>query len=175
VDDVRFLSMGKIVGAHGIKGVLKVFSYAESITSFKSGSSIIMVMDGLEKSFKIEWVKPHGKTILMALKGVSNRNQAEVLCGAELFIDRRSLEALAKGTWYWSDLIGLSVYTMEAVYVGRVTSIMRTGSNDVYVVTSDQGGKPVEILIPALEWVVREINVDEKRMRVDLPEGLQDL
>jgi len=86
-----------------------------------------------------------------------------------------SLEVLEEGVYYWSDLIGLSVFTVDDTYIGRVTSIIQTGSNDVYVVTNDDGEKPADILIPALEWVVLDIRLDQKIMRVDLPEGLQDL
>jgi len=146
--------MGKIVGAHGIKGVVKVFSYAEST---------------------INWIKPHSKTILMSLEGVTDRNQAEGLSGSELFIDRKSLKTLEAGSYYWSDIIGLSVFTVEGEYIGRVASIVRTGSNDVYVVKNKEKREPAEILIPALDWVVLEIDIDKKVMRVDLPEGLRDL
>ena len=167
--------MGKIVGAHGVKGVVKVFSYAESASSFESGSSVFLEIDGREDVFTIEWAKPRTKTILMSLEGVSNRNQAEALAGSEIFIERQRLDVLEEGAWYWSDIIGLSVYTVENEYLGRVTSVIQTGSNDVYVVKNEQGQDPAEILVPALEWVVREIDVDQKVMRVDLPEGLRDL
>jgi len=167
--------MGKIVGAHGIKGALKVYSYAESASSFKPGSSVILKTGGLEQAFTIAWVKPHHKTILVAFEGVANRSQAEELVGLELFMARESLETLEEGVYYWSDIIGLSVYTVENEYLGRVTSVIQTGSNDVYVVKNEQGQDPAEILVPALEWVVREIDVDQKVMRVDLPEGLRDL
>jgi len=175
VDNVRFLSIGKIVGAHGIKGALKVYSYAESVSSFKPGSSVILEVDGLEKTFTVAWVKPHHKTILVAFEGITNRDRAEELVGLELFIARNSLEALEEGVYYWSDIIGLAVYTVENEYLGRVASILQTGSNDVYVVKNEEGQEHAEILVPALEWVVREIDVDQKMMRVDLPEGLRDL
>jgi len=167
--------MGKIVGAHGVKGVVKVFSYAESASSFESGSSVFLEIDGREDVFTIEWAKPRTKTILMSLEGVSNRNQAEALAGSEIFIERQRLDVLEEGAWYWSDIIGLSVYTVENEYLGCVTSVIQTGSNDVYVVKNEQGQGPVEILVPALEWVVRKIDVDQRVMCVDLPEGLRDL
>ena len=175
MENVRFLSLGKIVGAHGIKGALKVYSYAESASSFKPGSSVILKAEGSERAFTIAWVKSHHKTILVAFEGVSNRNQAEELVGLELFVARESLAVLEEGVYYWSDIIGLSVFTLENEYLGRVASVIQTGSNDVYVVKNEQGQDPAEILVPALEWVVREIDVDRKVMRVDLPEGLRDL
>ncbi len=167
--------MGKIVGVHGIKGTVKVYSYADSVSSFKPGSSVILEADGLEKTFIIAWVKPHHKTVLVAFEGITNRGRAEELVGLELFIARNSLETLEEGVYYWSDIIGLAVYTLENEYLGRVASILQTGSNDVYVVKNKKGQEPAEILVPALDWVVREIDVDQKMMRVDLPEGLRDL
>jgi 16S rRNA processing protein RimM len=167
--------MGKIVGAHGIKGALKVYSYADSASSFKPGSSVILKSEGSEQVFVIAWVKPHHKTVLVAFEGVTNRNRAEELIGLELFVAWESLETLEEGTYYWSDIIGLSVFTIENEYLGRVTSVIQTGSNDVYVVNDDKGQDPAEVLVPALEWVVREIDLNKKVMRVDLPEGLRDL
>jgi len=167
--------MGKIVGAHGIKGALKVYSYAESASSFKPGSSVILKSEGSEQAFVIAWVKPHHKTVLLAFEGVTNRNRAEELIGLELFMPWESLETLEEGVYYWSDIIGLSVFTIENEYLGRVTSVIQTGSNDVYVVKNEEGQDPAEILVPALEWVVREIDLDQKKMCVDLPEGLRDL
>jgi len=175
VDDVRYLSMGKIVGAHGVKGALKVYSYAESVSSFKPGSSVILKADGGAKAFTIAWVKPHHKTVLVAFEGVTNRNRAEALVGLELFMTRDLLETLEEGVYFWSDIIGLAVYTIENEYLGGVVAVIPTGSNDVYVVKNEQGQEPAEILVPALAWVVREIDVDQKIMRVDLPEGLRDL
>lgn len=167
--------MGKIVSAHGIKGALKVYSYAESVSSFKPGSPVVLKAAGSEQAFTIAWVKPHHKTVLVAFEGVTNRNQAEELVGLELFMARESLETLEEGVYYWSDIIGLSVFTVENEYLGRVASVIQTGSNDVYVVKNEKGQDPAEILVPALEWVVREIDVDRKTMCVDLPEGLRDL
>jgi len=175
VDDVRFLLMGKIVGVHGIKGTLKVYSYAESASRFKPGNPVMLEGGGQEKTFTIAWVKPHHKTILVAFEGVTTRNRAEELVGLELFVEKNLLETLDEGVYYWSDIIGLAVYTVEDEYLGLVASVMQTGSNDVYVVKNEQGLTPDEILVPALEWVVREIDLDQKVMRVDLPEGLRDL
>jgi 16S rRNA processing protein RimM len=74
--------------------------------------------------------------------------------------------------FYWSDIIGLSVFDMAGDYIGRVTSIIQTGSNDVYVVKCPESGNRKEVLVPALAWVVKEIDLNKKIMRIDLPEGL---
>jgi 16S rRNA processing protein RimM len=165
-DDVL---IGKIVGVHGIRGTNKFKSYAESLSVFTPGRSLRM-RDKLkrEKSVEINWVKPHTRTPLIAFKGVTNREQAQALIGGELFIEESELPELNKDTYYWFELIGLEVYSTKEDYLGRITSIFPTGSNDVYIVKD----REIEILVPALESVVIDIDLDNKRMRVDLPEGL---
>ncbi|MGB9439739.1 MAG: ribosome maturation factor RimM, partial [Desulfobacterales bacterium] len=125
-------------------------------------------LGGREASYEIKWVKPHTGTPLLALKGISNRDQAKTLIGAELFIPQSELPELDEDTYYWRDLIGIEVYTQTEEFLGRIESIIETGSNDVYVVKRDEK----EVLIPALEAVVLEIDLGHNRMLVDLPEGL---
>ena len=137
---------------------------------FKPGDSILIRNNrGLEERYEINWVKPHTRTPLLSLKGVTDRSLAEALNGSELFIQKSDLPELEEGTFYWFDLIGIKVYTTDERYLGRIESIIPTGSNDVYTV---KNGKK-EVLIPALESVVVEIDLENKRMRVDLPEGLE--
>ena len=173
VDNSHLLSIGKIIGAHGIKGVIKVFSYAESTTRFTSGMSLhLKDSHGSGFALKVNWAKPHSKTILLSLEGIRNRGQAEELIGAELFIEKAALEALEEGSYYWVDLMGLAVYSLEEDYLGELSSIVQTGSNDVYVVKRMDGTTEIEVLVPALASVVKEIDLNKRLMRVDLPEGL---
>lgn len=161
--------IGKIVGIHGIKGNTKLHSYAESLAVFKSGSSILIRdLRGREAHFEINWVKPHTGIPLLSLKGITNRDEAKPLIGGELFIPQSELPELDEDTYYWRDLIGLEVYTQAEEFLGRIEAVIETGSNDVYVVKKGMA----EVLIPALESVVMEIDLQRKRMRVDLPEGL---
>jgi 16S rRNA processing protein RimM len=164
-----YVLIGKIVGVHGIKGTNKFKSYAESLTVFYPGQSIL-ICDSRNRETRIElnWVKSHTRTPLISLKGVTDREDAEALIGAELFIPETELPQLEEDTYYWFELIGMEVYTDEGDYLGLITSIFATGSNDVYVVKDDKQ----EVLIPALESVVLDIDLELKRMRVDLPEGL---
>ena len=164
-----YVLIGEIVGTHGLKGTNKLRSYAESMELFKPGRAILVrESSGRETSRKINWVRHQGRTPLLSIKGVNDRNQAEVLVGAEIFIPKAELPQLEDGSFYWFDLIGIAVYTTDDVYLGRIDSIMQTGSNDVYVVKD----KKKEVLIPALESVVVDIDLKQKRMQVDLPEGL---
>jgi len=169
VETDGFLPIGKIAGAHGIKGALKVISFAESLSVFEPGSRIHLKNEqGEGKSHTIEWVKPHRKGLLLSLEGIESRDRAESLIGAELQIEKESLPEPDDGVYYWFDIIGLSVHTTDGEYIGCVTSILPTGSNDVYIVQD----RDKEILIPALESVITDIDLEEKRMTVELPEGL---
>ena len=163
--------IGKIVGAHGLKGTNKIQSYAESLEIFKSGTILLVSSpDGNETRYEIDWIKSHSRGALLALKEVTDREQARSLIGSELYIEKAELPELEAGTYYWFDLIGLNVYTSDDRYIGRLDSIIETGANDVYVVKD--GDK--ETLIPAIESVVKSIDIESKIMRVELPDGLEE-
>ena len=163
--------IGKIVGAHGVKGTSKIQSYAESLEIFKSGTILLVSRpDGSEHRCEIDWIQAHARGALLAFKEVTSRDQAKLLIGSELFIEKAELPELEAGNYYWFDLIGLNVYTSDDRYIGRLASILETGANDVYVVKMDDR----ETLVPALESVVRSIDLESRIMRVELPEGLED-
>jgi len=169
VGDNGSLLIAKIVGTHGLKGTIKVYSYAESLSVFKPDSLILIRnTKGHEEIHAVDWANPHKQIILLSLKGITSISQAESLIGSELFISKADLPKLEDGTYYWFDIIGLSVFTIDNEYIGRVESIIPTGSNDVFVVKD--GDK--EILIPGIESVVLSIDFNRKIMTVDLPDGL---
>lgn len=167
------LHIGDVVGVHGLQGVLKIRSYAESPEIFTPDSRIVLAgPPGLREAYTIQWVKPHKKGLLMAFAEVKNRDTAESLVGTCLYIDKGGLPALDEDTYYWFELIGLSVFTDENEFLGRVESVMATGSNDVLVVKDPDKGAAGEILIPLLASVIQAVDLDEKTVRVALPEGL---
>lgn len=165
-----FLLIGEIVGAHGINGTSKLHSYCDALGLFEPGRCVLIATaEGRESSYQIDWIKPHTKTVLLSLKGVTNRNQAQALIGSSVYLDAAALPELEEGSYYWRDLIGMSVYTDENEYIGRLKSIVETGSNDVYVIE----GEKKEILIPAVESVILTVDIKQKVMRVTLPAGLR--
>ncbi len=168
------ISIAKIVGTHGLRGTCKIFCYGDGEDVFAAGRKIFLKnAAGVLASHDVDWVKPHARTLLLALEGITDRSQAESLVGCEIMIDKASLPRLAAGTYYWHELIGLAVVTIEGRPLGRLTAVMPTGSNDVYVVNSQEDGAANEILIPALKSVIVEVDLAAGRMRVDLPEGLE--
>lgn len=163
------LLIAEIVGLHGLQGVVKLRSYADSPTLFEPGRMFRLENSGGQaQTLAVAWAKPHGKGMLLAIEGVNERDTAEALIGSRLWVDKATLPDLHDGTYYWFELIGLSVYTTQDRYLGTLESILPTGSNDVYVVRDGDE----EILLPALASVVQMINIDQRRMEVILPEGL---
>ena len=92
--------MGRVVGAHGIRGSLKVRSYAESLSVYEAEEGIrVAFPDGSDRTMTVEWVKPHGRVLLMTLEGVADRSLAEGLIGSELFVDKACLPAQEEDTY----------------------------------------------------------------------------
>lgn len=163
------LLIGEIVGVHGLRGVLKLRSYADSAARFASGLQLqLEAVDGRLQYCAVSWAKPHGKGFLLALDGVEDLQAAEALVGSRLRMDKTTLPELEEDTYYWFELIGLRVYTSQGRYLGTLEAIVPTGSNDVYIVRNGDD----EILVPALAEVVRKIDKTRRRMEVILPEGL---
>jgi 16S rRNA processing protein RimM len=165
----RFISIGKITGLHGFKGTLKLQPYVESMDFFKPDTKICVRNINNELfHFTIEWIRPHKKRFLLLFKEACSFDECQGLVNAELLIERKKMPEPKEGDYYWVDLIGLSVFTMEGVFLGILEFIFPTGSNDVFVV---KNGK-TEKLIPALESVIKKIDLVGKTMHVQLPEGL---
>lgn len=163
------LQVGKIVGVHGIKGELKVHSSVESVDLLQPGNEVLLQGTGGDcQAFTVRRIRPYKNILRLAIDGIDDRNAAEEMVGADLFVPRSALPETDSDTWYWCDLIGLEVYKTDDDYVGRLTSIIETGSNDVFVINDGEA----ETLVPALASVVIDIDLEAGRMRVELPEGL---
>lgn len=168
-----FVLVGRITGAHGIRGTLKVHSYAESVALYQVGEGIrVIAPDGSLHAKVVSWVKPHGRGLLMGLETISDRNLAQSLAGSSLYVDKSRLPALEEDTYYWSDLVGLNVVDRSGAFLGLLDAVIPTPGNDVYVVKGDTAGKKGEILIPAIGDVVVRVDLENKTMVVDPPEGL---
>ena len=164
-----FLTVGKIVGTHGVRGMLKVHSYAESAEIFRLEDTVVLTdPSGGKQRVTFDTVKPHKRGLLVSLASIKNRDQARALVGSSLKVPRSSLPPVEEGTYYWADLIGLAVYTADREYLGVLERVMPTGSNDVYVIR-DNGS---EVLVPALATVVSAVDLERRMMTVKLPEGL---
>ncbi len=165
--------VGKVSKPHGIKGQLKIFPYSGSIENFKSYSRVLLSFADQQPSCWFDVVHAsvsQGKFAVLSLKGVRSRSEAEALAGAEVWVDQDELPPLADNEFYWQDLIGKDVITVDGVRLGKVTNLLATGAHDVLVVAE----KGREYMIPAVDQFVLELNEDDVLV-VDPPEGLLEI
>jgi 16S rRNA processing protein RimM len=132
--------IGKIVNAHGIRGMLKVFSEVEDALLTLGSRVHILFADGKTETCTIQEVIRQQRKLLVLFQEVKNRTQAETLIGASMFLDRLFFPSLEKNVYYWFDIQGLNVFNEKNEYLGIVESIIATGSNDVYVVKKQKRG-----------------------------------
>ncbi len=168
----NLLLIGKVVKPHGIRGWIKIKAYSESAATFSEVESIFVhTTDGELKEWELVSVKPYkGDFLLMELKGVDDRNKAEELRNADIYIKKDLLQK-EEGEFFWYELIGLKVYLVSGRYLGKIEQILPTGSNDVYIVKE----KDKEYLIPAIEDVVKDVDIEGGKMIIEPLEGLLEL
>lgn len=168
-----FIEIGKVIGAHGIHGALRVYSYAESPDRFAAPGPIHLVdLEGRLVSCTVVWSQAHKQVVRLALTGIDTREAAAARTGWRVCMAKKDLPPLETETYYWSDLIGMAVHAVDGEFLGQVVQIIPTGANDVYVVETPAGHPVAEILVPAIGSVVVDIDVQRRCMRVNLPEGL---
>lgn len=166
------IPLGKIIGTHGIRGELRVHAYAgESSALLTARSVIVRAPDGTESVLSIAGARLNGKKLLLSVKDVNNINQVLHLVGRELHVPREQLPEPDADEYYWNDLLGMRVITDAGQPLGKLASIMETGSNDVFVVK----GEEREYLIPALADVVVDVDVKAGIMTISPLDGLLDL
>ena len=159
--------IGKAGAPHGVKGELKIIPMTDFPDRF-SGMEHCYIGD---KFIKIQGVRYQKNHVLMTVEGISSREEATALTGLFVSVDRAEAVPLEKGEYYTADIIGLSVSDTEGNLLGTVTDVLRTGSNDVYVVSLP--GRREDILVPALKKVVLQISVEEGKMVVSMPEVVE--
>ena len=157
--------MGRIVGAQGILGWVKVQTFTEYLDGLLDYDEWYLGND------KHPWRKVdvleanvHGKVLVAKLPGIFDRTTAEQCKGLLVAVHRDSLPKQAPDEYYWSDLIGLQVVNLAGESLGIVDTLLETGANDVLSVRDAQGK---EILIPFLASVIQQVSLDEKVIRVD--------
>lgn len=156
--------LGQVNGLFGIRGWVKVFSHTEPRENILDyGPWLLRTPDGRVREFRVLEGRRQGKGLVARLEGIEDRDAAAAWMGAEISIPRSRLPEPDEGEYYWTDLIGLEVETVDGVVLGTVAYLFRTGANDVLVVDGAR-----ERLIPFLQGdVIREVDLEGGRIRVD--------
>lgn len=161
-----YITVGKIGSTYGVKGWLKIQAYTEF------GASILdyqpwYLSDSQHdwKQVQVEDGREHGNIVVAKIAGLNTPEEARLLTGKLIAIQRSQLPELNKDEYYWSDLVGLTVINQRNEALGKVAYLIETGSNDVLVI-KDADGK--EHAIPYLPGrVVSEVNLERQEIRVD--------
>jgi 16S rRNA processing protein RimM len=163
-DERRFVTLGRVSGAHGVKGWIQVFSDTSPRENIVQYSPWYLVRGTQRETREVDAGRRQGKAVVAKLAGCDDRDAAEALSGLEIAVPRDQLPATTvPGEFYWADLVGLRVETIDGVELGRIAQLFETGANDVIVVEGER-----ERLVPYI-WpqVVREVDLDDGVMRVD--------
>lgn len=163
----EILEIGRVVNTHGIRGELKIQPWCDDAEIF---NELEYVYIGGEK-FTVLRSRMHKNCIILLADGIDSINTAETYKNQIVTVEREQLGELPEGTYYVADLEGLEVRTTDGDVLGTIDEVIKTGSNDVYAVKK-AGKKPV--LIPVIDEVVLEVNIEEGFVLVKLMKGLID-
>lgn len=156
--------MGRIVAAQGLLGWVKVQAFTEHLDTLIDYDTWQIGNDNHPwQEVQILECKLHTKVLVAKLDGINDRTAAEKCKGLLVAVPRSSLPKEGADEYYWSDLIGMSVFNLENEYLGKVDHLLDMGANDILCVQNDK----VEVLIPFLKHVIQQVNQQEKLIRVD--------
>ncbi len=164
----EYIEIGKIVNTRGVKGELKIVPLTEKPTRFSDLKNLLIQDKNEILEKEIEYVKYYKNDVYIKLKEINDLDAAMKLKEKMVLIDRENAIKLPRGSYFVFDLIGCEIFEKDDK-IGELVNIISTGSNDVYIV---KGINQKEILIPALKSVVKKISVKDKRIDVELPEGI---
>ncbi len=167
-----YLELGQIVNTKGLKGEVKLNSFAEDDSVFETLDKVYLKRKTEMVEKQIEKVGYSKNQVILKFKDCDSIDEAETLRDMYLLVKRSDLGELPEGVYYIADLIGLDVYTDEGELLGKVDDIYSTGANDIYVVKDDLGKQR---LLPGIKEVIQETNLEEGRIIVHLIEGLEGL
>ena len=165
------LRVGVIANTHGIRGEVKVFPTTDEKERFKDLKKVILDMGKEQKVLEIQSVRFFKNLVILKFKGIDNINDIEMYKGKDLLVTREDAVPLEEGEYFIADLLDLDVYSDEDEKNGVLYDVMQPGANDVYVVKTDEGK---EILLPAIDECILDIDLEESRMTVHIMEGLLD-
>lgn len=172
--DIAALTVGKIVNTHGIRGELKVVPSTDFPEErFKKGSSLFIVHPERQTltDVIVESAREHKGMYIVKLQGFDHINMVEQFKGSALKIRKESLQELPPDEYYYYEIIGCTVVTEQEEVIGKISEILSPGANDVWVVQRETG-KPV--LLPVIDDVILFVDVPNKRVKINLMDGLID-
>lgn len=154
------IEVGKFINTFGIKGEIKIYPYVEYFQDLK----YIFINNEKKKIKNIRFKK---NVAIVKLEGIDDINQIEQFKGGMVTINEEDIPEPPEGEYYLQDLIGMEVYTDDGKLLGKIDDAYNTGANDIYQVG--------DILLPAIDDVVKEVDFENNKMTVHIINGLLDI
>ncbi|APZ48944.1 ribosome maturation factor RimM [Jeotgalibaca sp. PTS2502] len=169
----NYLAVGKIVNTQGLKGEVRVISVTDFVNErYKKGALLTIFQDGKETvEVTVKSHRKHKNFDLLTFENHPRIEDVEIYKGSELKVSKEHIQELEGEDYYYHQIIGLSVVTDEGEELGEIKEILSPGANDVWVV---KGKAKKDILLPYIDDVVKEVNLEEGRVVVSIMEGLLD-
>lgn len=163
VDDNRYIPVGHIAGVYGVRGWVRIYSYTEPRHNILRYRPWYLQQNGAWRARRLIDGRLQGKGVVVCLEGIDHRDAAAQWIGCEIAIHREQLPPLEEGEYYWTDLIGLRVITVQGVELGQVERLFATGAHDVLAVQGER-----ERLIPFLRGpIVKQVDLTQGLLTVD--------
>lgn len=167
-----YLEVGKIVNTHGLRGEVKVVPWTDYPDDFEDIEYVYAEKRGARERLDIKNIKYQKNNLIVKFAQINDINEAETYKNLVLTADRDVLGELPEGVYYIADLIGLEVVKETGEKIGEISDVINTGANDIYVVKRE--GKR-DMLIPVIDDVVKNVDLENRKVTVELMEGLEDL
>jgi 16S rRNA processing protein RimM len=175
---MRHVVLGEVIGAHGTRGELRVAVLGDGPENLTRAPVLWLLdrtrgaHDASPRALEVEAARPsRAGEVRLALRGIGSREAAQALVGALVGVEASQLAPLPSGEFYWYQLVGCTVVSSHGRALGTVRALWDTGAHDVLVVEDERGA---EVLLPAAEDLLREVDVERGRIVIEVPEGLLD-
>lgn len=165
------LEVGKIINTHGLRGEVKIVTWTDYPEVFEEIGFVIVKKRGEEERLTIKGVKYQKNNIIVKFAELDAIEEAEKYKNAVLLADRNALGELPEGVYYIADLIDCTVFEENGNKIGVLTDVFSTGSNDVYDIKRE--GKK-NLLVPIIDGVLKAVDIENKKITIKIPEGLED-
>ncbi len=168
----KWFNVGKIVNTHGVRGEVRVISRTDFPDErYKKGKTLFLFKNEHEEPIPltVQAHRKHKNFDLLMFEGYENIGVVEGFKEGILKVSEEELGELTEGEFYFHEIIGCHVYTTSGDEIGSIKEILTPGANDVWVIKAKQGK---DILIPYIEQIVKDVNIDEKKVIIEPMEGL---
>ena len=169
MDDL--LQVGAITQTHGLRGEVKVFPTTDDVKRFKKLKEVILDTGKEKMALEIENVRFFNQFAILKFKGFDNINDIERYKGKSLYVTRENAVKLRKDEYFIADLMGVKIYDEQDAYMGVLKDVIVTGANDVYEIALEDGRT---LLLPAIKQCVLDVDIEQRRMKVHVLDGLLD-